>query len=280
MYHLTAFGSQNLPLRRPSEYQGAGAAGTHLTPMVSGGLYDGYGSDRTPLRGQAISYTGTLAQGIDGFTTASAFELEDKALRLLAGTSAKLYRYWETGATTQWTYARCAAVNATRVPADRIWLDFTFDFIQKSYCWFGAWHQVSFYDVGDAIDPDSLPRTGAESGTGAVTLTGVSNSGNLNQHIVKITVTADGGAVTAFDLVNNTTGHTIGWAGTLADTKALVIDTGALSVENDGTGEYSLLTYLATLENWFELAPGDNSITCTVTGGPASVVFEYYAAWA
>jgi hypothetical protein len=281
MYRLTAFGSQNLPLRRPTEYQGVGSIPAVLTPLVSGGLYDSHGSNRQPLQGASIGYTGTLAQGPDGFTTPALFEAEDAALRLLAGTEAKLYRYWETGATTQWTYARCVAVDATRSPVDHQWLDFNFSFVQKQFCWNGVGHSYSFYDIGALIDVTTLPRTGVlAAGAGATTLTGVNNSGNLNQHLMIITVTAKGGAVTAFDLTNSTTGHVIGWDGTLADGHALIIDTNDLSVENDGTGEYSLFAYAATLENWFELAPGNNSITATVTGGPATVEFVFYAAHA
>jgi len=83
-----------------------------------------------------------------------------------------------------------------------------------------------------------------------------------------ITVTNDSSNIVSIIIENLTTGQKISYSGTLATGKSLVIDTEALTVENDGTGDLGNVTN----EIGIFLVPGDNEFLITgVASGSVDV---------
>lgn len=274
MYWLTKFNvlgtDYTLPSPRPQHYVGVGSVDRGIfTPLPTGGVYDNYGIDPAPVSQQQIPWRGALA--LRGMTAAQ-LETYEANLRSLLGKRGSLYRTWDSSSNAQFCDARLVSYDATRgMPGNYLDVDLTFQMI--SPLWNGAAHTHTF------------TKAEITTASGIVSLT---NSGNANQDNVVITITAQTSAITALDIKKESaTGATIydhlTWDGTLVAGDSLVIDTGAYSVMNDGTSDYSSFVLGASHreDHWFRLWASANRIEIAITGGgdTSTVKFEYYDAW-
>lgn len=84
------------------------------------------------------------------------------------------------------------------------------------------------------------------------------------------------GPVTAPRIENLTSGKTISSTMTLASGESLVIDTGARTVLFGGVTRSGTLT---SSSQWFDLAPGDNTIRMTASSGTGTLDIEWRDTW-
>lgn len=268
-YELYQFGSTVLPYRASEDDIGSGQANLVVFGFPDGGAFDALGNDEAPVGETRLTKSCML------YST-GALRVDYHALKALVGTRAQLWRR-HNDATMEWCWARFQSIRSTRKAKNRDNLDLDLTFLKLSPLWYSQTEQdITHYDVGS--DDDDLTTTGAEGDT-AATLAAIVNNGNAKQRAVTFTITANGADITALTVANATSGHTWSYAGTIADTKSLVVDCGALSVENDGTDDYAHFTPPTTKSEWMIFVPGNNILTVTVTGGPAIVKIEFYDAW-
>jgi len=256
MYKLYQFNSVDLPDSISMHELGPGRFSSRALNLPGGGLFDPDGAE-TVIPGLRqircdgrIGKTGTEAQ----------FETALDNLMALDGVRAQLTRQKSSDSSYQWIYARCVGVWAPRSGKNHVDVSMMFELLQPSW---SSSTQVS--DVTLKTGPTSL-----------------TNSGNVNQRDIQFTIGADSTDITAISIANTTTGHTLEWAGTLTAGNSLVIDCGALSVLNNGSGDYASLTPPSDKDEWMMLEPGTNSFTVTITGGSASSTFvtRYYHPYA
>lgn len=275
MYKLRAFGSRTLPHVDPVQDQSARPARTDLIELPGGGVYDAHGSDADP-DGQA---TATKSAAISAYDDA-AVRAELDALRALVGTRDRLWREaYDTGE-LQWCLARFSRMPAVRRFGDRwrLAVDMAFDLV--SPVWYGADETPEIVDPWDE-DDDDLCTCGAQGlASGSAVTLHLPNGGNKTVTEIVITLSAIGGSATALTITSATTGHSFSWSGTLGSGKDLVIDTGQLSILNDGASAYVDFTPPSNRARWMEIAAGDNVWTVTVTGTDYVLLVEYADGWA
>lgn len=97
--------------------------------------------------------------------------------------------------------------------------------------------------------------------------------GDIETHRIVITTQGVNGYVT---VTNNTTGHWVRIPGSV--TAPTVIDVEAQTAIRDSVSYAGLVTHNTDFDQWFELAPGSNSITITGAGGDLNI--DYWGAWA
>ena len=138
---------------------------------------------------------------------------------------------------------------------------------------------------------DAEPWSGT-AGSTSVTLAAspqmatIGNDGNAVVRTITVNVHPTTSAITAITLENLTTGHVtkIKYAGTIAATQSLSLECETKSVENNGVDDYANLSLEGahTISDWIRLAPGDNTIRITRTGGGVKstvglIFYEGYA---
>lgn len=268
--YLEQFGSTVLPPAMPESDAGTGGSTLQLTPLPWGGQFDGLGSATAAMPGDKLTRKGRLI----GVNTGNLDGLY-KAYRLLRGTRARLYR--RNGDTTQhWCWARLNEVKATWKYENIIHLDLDFEFQMLSPAWYSiGTHSYTWDDMG--VSADDLTTCHAESDVLAVVQ--IDHSGDIDQPAAIFTITALDAAVTLVTIDNTSTDYSFSYNGTIAPGKVLVIDTGAMSVQNDGADDYAHFTPPANHEEWMHIAPGSNTLQVTITGGGRLAVV-YYAALA
>jgi hypothetical protein len=267
--YLEQFGSTVLPPALPKSDAGTGGSTLQLTPLPWGGQFDGLGSGVAPMPGDKLAYKsrliGTSTSSLDGLY---------KAYRLLRGTRAKLYR--RNGDTTQhWCWARLIEVKATWDYEHIVHIDLNFEFQMLSPCWYSV--TTHDYSSGVAVaEPDDLTTILAESGE--TTTLHITQTGDIDQPAAIFAVTATGYA-SMVTINNTTTGYSFTYSATINPGDTLVIDTGAMSVQNNGVDDYAHFTPPANHEEWMHIAPGANTLLITIVGG-GSFTISYYAAFA
>jgi len=115
------------------------------------------------------------------------------------------------------------------------------------------------------------------AGSTAVTLAAspqvatIGNDGNATVRAITVNIHPTTSAITAVTLEKLTTGHVskIKYTGTIAATQSLSIVCEGKSVKNNGVDDYDNLSLESahTVSEWLRLAPGDNTIRITTTGG-------------
>lgn len=276
-----AAGMTTLPVLERSHEMGSGASRLVLLDSPDGQV-DGLGTEKA--RRTAFNLTHNCR--LYGVTAASMLSQLD-ALRAMRGDRDKLWMVTHAG-DLRWLYARLDSISGQNIPRNSLYLPVAINFSVLPQIWNGAYHDNWTFDSGYYFDEgmyfdsdlvfalDSTPKT--------VT---VGNDGNVDVENCIITVTAQTSSITALVIkrkVGGTTYEHLEYAGTIAATKSLVIDCGAQSVKNDGTGDSANFSRGADhkYDGWLKLLPGDNSIEVTRTGGgtTSSVEFNFWDGWA
>lgn len=256
MYQYTQFGSTALPSYEAQSDVGP-LSSQDMRVRTAQGVYDAGGTAQLRPGETVISHRGTMVSDDD-----ADMESDARALAVLRGTYAKLYREWRDGG-TEWIWARCIAVRGRRQRGMYLHQDWEFQFLALSPTWNGTAHD-------DDTTLNSSPK--------ALTVT---NGGDAVVRNAVITVTAGGANITALTIAAGSA--EISYSGTITAGQALVIDCGALTVKNNGTGDYAnfSLTVNHTVIDWMPLEPGNNSVTVTFTGGSTDSVvnFAFYDGW-
>lgn len=275
-YWLSEFDGLTLPTQEPEIEVGTGGVQSVLLSLPAGGVFDPLGGSQAMREGEPVRGRFLLSA-----SSASGLKTAFEALRAKIGVRGALYREWDDG-TLEWTYARLEEIRARQQTGQITNIPVDLRFIKQALAWYGATEQdVTYADLSAASGDADLPTTGAEQDGYPLAFT-LTNEGNYDQRAVMFTLTAGGGNITAVTLANSTSGHTLTWSGTLVAGKSLVIDCGALSIQNDGTDDYDSLTPPSGKETWMVLGPGANvfSLNVTEAGGGSGLQVEFYDAYA
>ena len=278
MYTIYEFCGVALPQQRPSQYHGVGQLdNSNQYPLPDGGMYDGFGTEQQHLQGASISVNGAISTRDQ---SASDLESQERTLRALLGQRGNLWRRWDVSGSVEWCDARLMNIDSTRIIDNIAYVDLVFTFQQFSRSWYTDYiNSVILYDLGSS--EDDLTTCGAESDPTPITFTGSSDYGGDDQPNIIFTITAGTADITDLIITNPVTGHSMEYDGVILAGNTLVIDCGALTVENNGVGDYVHLHNLVAKNEWF-LVPKQAylTITITITNDPdpysgAGPMFEY-----
>lgn len=264
-YALTEFDGLTLPAYKElgqSDDLGTGLALTSYARMPGGGFYDNYGSGDSPDGQDPIVKESRLIE-----TSAANLLTSLDALRAKKRKRGILKATFHDG-TVRWLYARMTEIDHPALRGNLQSLDVRMAFVPEGGVWF-AESQTSYNGTLTA-------KTGTPQDVN------VSNGGNVNVVDMTITVTAGTTTITDITVENTTTGQSVQYTATIATTKALVIDVGALSIQNDGSNGYGDAT-ISDKADWLRLDTGSNTIRFTVTGNTAEdatytiTYYDHYA---
>lgn len=264
-YALTEFDGLSLPAYKElgqSDDLGTGVALTSYSRTPGGQYYDNYGSSVSPLGQDPIIKESRLIET----STANLLTALD-ALRAKKGKRGVLKATHHNG-TVRWIYARLIDIDHPALRGNIRTADVRLEFMPEGGFWF-------------ANSQSSYTATLTATGGGNQDVV-VANAGNVNVTDLTITVTAGTSTITNLVITNTTIGDSLTYAATIATTKALVVDVGAMSILNDGANGYAQLTP-SNKANWLYLQPGNNTIRFTVTGNAtanATYLITYYATYA
>ena len=259
MFWLTKFGTKDIPLCNAVQDVGAGPIYTTVTQLPGGYHFDAQGNEQSPiktpypLKAEAVLHSN------------SPWELDDmlQQWRALQGTKATLYRRRDRKNLDEYVTARLTEVSARRDIRDRLRLDLSLSFDIFTPVWHGLAHT-------ETITMDASPKTQE-----------IPNNGDSVQRYITITVNATVNPITAIKIENLEAGHvsSFTWTDSIAAGQALVITNRPRAVLNNGVNAYAYFALDAghTINDWFRLMPGNNTVRVTMTGGSATstVVFTY-----
>lgn len=263
MYRLKAFGGTTLPGANYEWDAGTAETVQALVRTVGGPAFDAYGASDAPaampyqLRYQCVAYGATLA----------ALRAELDALRALRGQRLRLYRMAEDDSTEQWAYARLVQVQASNTVQQQamLWQPLTLVFLVMTG-WHGAAHEETY-----SLTADDTTACDAD------------NDGNVAVVDAVLTVTAGNAAITDLMVTISPLCQFV-YEGTIGAGKALVVDSGAFAVTNDGADAYTdfLLGGGQAVLEWLRLEAGTSTMSVAITGGGtgATARLNYYDAWA
>jgi len=276
---LVRFGTVDLPTLDP-EWEPGPAEGRDRTVATTGGFFDADGAGRAeaafPL---ARRFRGTVAED-----TAAAMRTTLTALRGLVRKRLKLWREQEDDSDREWCWARLieAPMAQSVYLAQEVELRFLLLCEWRGVRYSAGWvfDDGEVFDDGLYFDEDDAGKYTLNTSPKAITL----GNGDAPVREVTITLTAGSAAITDVTVADATSGCAWSYDGTVASGKSLVMSAGNKALANDGTDAYdSHFTLEAAHASpwWFELAPGDNSVTVTLTGGStdSTITFEYAEAW-
>lgn len=265
-YALTEFDGLTLPAYKEanqSDNLGTGVALTSYAQTPGGQFYDNYGSGVAPLGQDPIVKESRL---IESSTANLRIALD--ALRAKKGKRGILKATFHD-TTVRWLYARMVDIHHPALRGNLRTADVQMIFMPEG----GVWYHATQTTASGVL-------TATGGGTQDVV---VSNAGNVNVVDLVVTVTAGATTITALTIANTTASYTTSFSGTIATTKALAVDVGAMSVLNDGANAYSSFTPTTNKAQWLILQPGNNTIRFTVTGNAttnATYSIVYYSAYA
>ena len=267
-YKIYQFGTTVLPNYNADQDIGLEAPGKYAA-LPWGGAFDYLGSEKAKPGGYKLNKPCTLYAETEA-DLLTAYQ----ALRVLVGRRDKLYRLRFADWVVEWSWARFEGIKGVRKSGDKFALNVTLEFYIESPCWYSV--TTHSYSGGVASsDPDDLTTALAESGT---TVLYIDHTGNIDQPAVIFTITATGTG-TLVTINNVTTGYSFSYTGTIVSGNELIIDTGAMSVQNNLVDDYAHFTPPANHEEWMHIAPGENKLLITMVGG-GSFTIVYYAAFA
>lgn len=261
-YSFERFGAITLPVYN-REIAMAPVSAVQRIVATAAGAFDADGSGRAA---QAFPHPLTIEAIV--FEEASAdLRAALDALRAAVGTRAYLYRRADDNNLVHRALCRLASMDVQRsYEQRRAYQPVTLQFLQMS-AWQGA-SSAWTLDDGELFDDGLLLDATSYSWSigGSPTFRTVANGGNLPVTDAIFAITAGATGLTNPILTGG--GMDLRWTGTIAATKSLVIDCGALSVLNDGANAYSGLTLGSnhTIEAWCSLPPGETTIELAITG--------------
>ena len=283
MYKLKAFLTTetyfDFSNRMPSHDLSTGDYTTAAFPLTQGGAFDGLGTEQAKPR----NYTLTRKILI-WFSTEAERKTYFEGLRALVGWRGRLYREWDNGTDVEWITARFVGISAERQIENRFHIEVDLTFEAYSHYWHGDFVGTWLLDSGEFFDTGlDLDAGGDEVVLDASPKSfTISMTGNAIVNDPTITITAGGANITAIEIKNTTAGHLaeLDYTGTINAGDDLVINCANYSVLNNGSGDESNFAIGSThaINEWFRLAPGDNTITVTFTGGStdSEIDFDYY----
>lgn len=280
-YTYTAFGDVDLPIYNIEQDLSVGQVDSALLNTANGRSVDYLGSLRRVPRSQEIQVQGIYHEDVSLLVDESNnFIVDDlgnmfvsgasgdtlraqiDALRSAIGTVQKLYREDLDTGVLRWKLSRLTSVSQPKSYRDR-----------------GVISNLSaiFETAQPRWKAETVTTTSASLTSGTTTVT-VDSLGTEAIDDAVITITADGGTVSSVRIVLNDADFT--WAGTLADGDDLVIDCGALTIQNDGVDGYSDFTLAAghALDGWLRLLAESNEINVTVDAA-CDIMVEHYDQW-
>lgn len=250
------------------------------TLRTIGGSHDGddtYGQFDYPY---AMTYS-CLVYESAGIATLG--ETLDK-LRAMIGVEGKLYvDPWDSTTADRWAVARCVGVNVPATVYSRKTQNIDIEFRVKTP-WRGFAHggtvSGSSYLFGNGLYYSATGATALATSPKTIT---VNNGGNTWVDDCGITVTAGSAAITAVTIgISGSSEFT--FTGTVTIGNTLIIDCGKRFVRANGIDAYDgfALTANHIIAPWLRLAPGNNAVVVTLTGGGANstIQFSYSDGWA
>ena len=269
-YYLQRFGPAYATATTLPVLDADQAIGPDVIPSVNialpgGGTFNVRGTDQALPSGHTVT-----ARGFYQAASEAALQVLVDAMQAWTGKRSKLWLYC-ADTTVRWRYARLLSAPLQHL-ADghgrfKQSMDLTFEL--GDMLWYGQTINE------DTITLNASPKS-AE----------INNAGNQVVRDVIITVTAKTSAITQLDIANAEVGHVsnIRFSGTIAIDKSLVIDCGAMTVENDGADAWNDLNRQTThvINEWLRLMPTNNTITVTRTGGDntSTCKLEFYDGYA
>lgn len=262
MYTYSTFVATTLPTARPRPNVGTGAVRSDAILLPSGTIFDPTGSAQKRRGIYTIRYPCMVKE-----SSAANAHTAYQALRALIGVYGKLYRKLYD-ASTQWLNCRLLDVGATREPDHLFTQPLTLLWETRQEVWHGTLNQDSH-----AFDASPLQEVFA-------------NGGDAIQRDMTITISAEGSAITVLGISSAESGHVsdFHYTGSIAAGEALVIDTGAWSVLNDGDDDWDSLAFQSAhaIEGFLRFKPGNNTITFHRTGGDntSGIQIDHYDSFA
>lgn len=246
-YSLVTFDSVALPLGMSEDPLNTGDVTPGLI-AATGGVFDRYGARTALPQARVVSFRGRY----DGSSSASALRTALDALRAKIGKRALLVRKRDDDAVLQSVYARLLSADGKWLLTDG---------------------QTAVLDLRwETAEPSWRHATGSTASGSVGGNTSIVNDGTAPVFDAVVTLTASGGALVNPTLTIAGYGIYLKYTGSIADTKALVVDCGAMTVKNDGANAYSGFSIEAghTNRGWMPLAAA--TITLAVAGtGSGSV---------
>ncbi len=242
-YSLVTFDSVDLPLGMSEDPLSTG----NVTPGLigaAGGTFDRYGTRTVLPRAREIAFRGRY----DGSASASALRTAIDALRAKIGVRALLVRKRDDDSVLQSVYARLLTVDGRWLLEDgaSAMLDMRFE----------------------TAEPSWRHATGSTASGSVGGNTSIVNDGTAPVYDAIITLTASGGALVNPTMIISAIGVSLKYTGSIADTKALVVDCGAMTVKNDGANAYSGFSLESghTARGWMPLTVATHTLAVAGTG--------------
>lgn len=280
-YTYTTFGSVPLPIYNIEQDLSVGQVDSALLDTVNGRSVNYLGSLRRVPRSQQIQVQGIynedvslIVDDLNNFivdesgnifvsgASGNTLRAQIDALRSAIGTVQKLFRQDLDTGLLRWKLSRLIAVQQPKSYRDR-----------------GVISNLSavFETAQPRWKTETITTTTESLSVGVSTVT-VDSLGTEDIDDAVITITASGSAVGSVRIVLNDADFT--WTGTLSAGNDLVIDCGALTIQNNGVDAYADLTLAAghALDGWLKLLAESNEINVTVDVA-CDITVEHYDQW-
>lgn len=282
-YRYTTFDGVNLPKYRPEDDLGVGSVSSTLLDSL-GGVFDYTGGTRRLPKRHNIAYRGKYVGDADTlWVDESGIEYVDEngnnytigadyignlreqrdSIMAKIGVWGVLIRRREEDSLEQYKLAHLLDAKYIRTVED----------VNRV-----ANIEIAIEAPGTPWKRTTPTTTSDSLATGANTLA-VTVSGTEQVRDAVITITAVSNITAVTITLGSNTSFT--FSGTLLAGNDLVIDTGALTVQNDGVDAYSsfALGGSHTADGWLVLESGTNNLSIAVTGGPGTISIEHYDQW-
>ena len=262
MYTITRFGSYDFPVAAGMHSHDGHPVVQQMRLSPTGGPIDRYGFNNAPPGTFILNHE----FAIFGTSPANAKTIFD-TLRALVGQRKRLYRRWDDN-TWQWARSRLISVNATRQAENRNVLPVSLQFEIVTPYWFNVEENNLGGSSLNVSTSTFTPTGGGGENPEAIGYISINNTNSPDYHYLVIEIDNDGDDITEI-LIENTGFNvfdSIQWAGTLASSERLQINTNNKTIFVGAVPAYSGFIQNHVAPDWFVLQPGGNLIAITLTG--------------